>query len=86
MAVSGDSKLQRTVVTSSTWSQGAVAPVATQVAPLTRFPQFLSLSYSLSLFQLLISFVGRENNEDEVFIGKNLGKNQIQIRSIFFLH
>ncbi|KAF3602561.1 hypothetical protein F2Q69_00038270 [Brassica cretica] len=33
MAVSGDSKLQRTVVTSSTWSRGAVAPVATQVSP-----------------------------------------------------
>ncbi|XP_013589479.1 PREDICTED: putative F-box protein At4g10740 [Brassica oleracea var. oleracea] len=31
MAVSGDSKLQRTVVTSSTWSRGAVAPVATQI-------------------------------------------------------
>uniref|UniRef100_A0A0D3BCC7 AP2/ERF domain-containing protein n=2 Tax=Brassica TaxID=3705 RepID=A0A0D3BCC7_BRAOL len=31
MAVSGDSKLQRTVVTSSTWSRGAVAPVATQL-------------------------------------------------------
>ncbi|KAF3512072.1 hypothetical protein F2Q69_00004202 [Brassica cretica] len=30
MAVSGDFKLQRTVVTSSTWSRGAVAPVTTQ--------------------------------------------------------
>ena len=47
MAASGDSLLRRTVGTSSTSSQGVVAPVATQVAPLKRFSPTLSLSFSL---------------------------------------
>ena len=84
VAVSGDSRLQRMVVTSSTSTLCVVDP-ATSSGDCTRKVShlFLSLnffSFSLSLFSFFFFFliffswcVGGENNEDGVFINKHFG-------------